>query len=137
MHLSTMRAVLRRGGTWADRDRTIDLNRQIARPLLDRFPFAWAEFFGHRADVALESLTCDLGEAVEEFLGAFEASLARQQTPTGGFTATGAKAVEATRNLVKAHLEALQREMTERLEQDRRRLDDEIKQGRHSARVMT
>lgn len=129
MHLSTMRAVLRRGGTWADRDRTIDLNRQIARPLLDRIPFAWAEFFGHRADVALESLTGDLGEAVEEFLAAFEASLERQRTPAGGFTATGAKAVEATRNLVKAHLQALQREMTERLEQDRRRLDDEIKQA--------
>ncbi|MEZ5377298.1 MAG: dynamin family protein [Acidimicrobiales bacterium] len=128
MNWATVRATARRGGTWSSRDRTIDFNRQISKPLLDRISFAWVEFFGHRATTAVETLTHELGDASTDFVDVFARACRQFPELDQVFAESGKATMVASQNLVSDRLTALERQVASRLESDRRQIDERVKE---------
>lgn len=126
VHWATLRATTRRGGVWTSRDRRLDLPGQVAKPVLDGVAFAWVEFFGHRALVAVDALAQALLDAAADHAERFDASCRRVEALAALLDEHGAPAVALTQQQVEARIAAMCTDVEQRLERDRRDLAETV-----------
>lgn len=128
IHWATLRAVVRRGGTFNSPSSGYhDLPAQVASPVLDGIAFGWSEYFGDKLKDVLEKATERLlGMADKHGREVLIAAGQVYRDEQGGLHGDLVKTLEMSEKIVREHVAQVSQRIERHVDEVRRELYEQI-----------